>query len=182
MEVIVKMRNKVVIEGDVARIKCNYAGEEVWVTVDKCFLDMIQNDFLSLSVYRFKYPDRGYMLHVGEPRKVSEKPSRHRISLLHRFILDASSDEVVVFKDGNGLNCTLDNMELITRNESRRRNSVKAYAKRSKYYPGVSKVKTTGKFTARIKVDGHAIHLGTFPDVESAISARKQAEEDYWGW
>ena len=43
--------------------------------------------------------------------------------------------------------------------------------------PGVCWSKSNSKFKAYIKIDGKQTHLGYFDDLDSAIKARKQAEE-----
>ena len=48
---------------------------------------------------------------------------------------------------------------------------------RVKNIPGVCYIKSSGKFKAYIKIDGKQTHLGYFDDLDSAIKARKQAEE-----
>lgn len=174
------MRNKVVINGDIANIRCECMGEEVWIKVDACYLDLITKEFLSIGVYRLR--STGNSLLAGEYKKMSEDSKEYRLHLLHRFLLNAGEGEVVSFKDGDGTNCTMDNMELMTKSESVRRSMVGAMSKTSRYYPGVHRTAATGRFTARIKVKGKVIHLGTFETVANAIDARKQAEREYWGW
>lgn len=46
-------------------------------------------------------------------------------------------------------------------------------------HKGVSKCKLTGKWRAYIEVDGVHINLGRYGDIESAVEARKLAEEKY---
>ena len=48
-------------------------------------------------------------------------------------------------------------------------------------YPGVSWKKQNSKWVARIRHNYKHIHLGSFDDLEEAISARKAGELKYWG-
>lgn len=176
------MRNKVVVDGDISKIRCTYVDKEVWVKIDTCFLDIVCKEFMTLGVQKLRCTGAENLFLVGEYQRTEKDPKQFRMKLLHRFLLNASRDEIVTFIDDDGTNCTMDNMELIPRKECIRRSIVRSTAKNSKYYTGVQHNAKTGKFTARIKVNGKAIHLGTFEGVESAIEARKRAEKEYWGW
>ena len=46
---------------------------------------------------------------------------------------------------------------------------------------GVYYIKSTGKWRARLKFKGKLMNFGTFSTFEDALSARKQAEEEYYG-
>ena len=46
-------------------------------------------------------------------------------------------------------------------------------------HQGITKVKKTGKYVARVTVDGKYIHLGTFTTLKDAISARNKANIKY---
>jgi hypothetical protein len=46
---------------------------------------------------------------------------------------------------------------------------------------GVTKIKQSQLYRARINVNGKEVHLGVFEDLKEAAFARKQAELLYWG-
>jgi hypothetical protein len=46
---------------------------------------------------------------------------------------------------------------------------------------GVHLNKNSGKFEASISVSNKRIYLGSFFDIKSAVKARKDGEEKYWG-
>lgn len=174
------MINLVKVNKDVAHIGCIYKDQECWVVISTDMLPKVDEHFFEISVKKYVTNSKKnqYNMYAGEHKK--DENDRFRVQLLHRFITGATEDQVVLFKDGNGLNCTNENMELVSQAEAIRR---RAMVKTNKYgCPGVSVVKKTGKFVARIKCDGKVNHLGTFDTVEDAIYARKVAEKQYWGW
>jgi len=72
-------------------------------------------------------------------------------------------------EDGNGLNCLLDNLRVVTnsQNSMNRRSSVGSTSK----YLGVSWYRAGSNWQAYIKVDGQSIGLGRFDsEIEAAIA------------
>lgn len=174
------MINLVKVNKDVTHIGCIYKDQECWVVISTDMLPKVDEHFFELSVKKYVTNSKAnqYNMYAGESRRDDE--GKFRVQLLHRFITGATEDQVVLFRDGNGLNCTNENMELVPHAEAIRR---RAMVKPNKFgCPGVSVVKKTGKYVARIKYEGKVKHLGTFTTVEDAILARKQAEKEYWGW
>lgn len=111
--------------------------------------------------------------------------------LVHRLVamtyieqLDPRATEVN-HKDGNGANNTVKNLEWVTPEE----NKEHAYqiGKLDYHRPvrkssqsqvnGVNRLR--GKWAASITIHGKKTHLGVFDNIEDAIRARKQAEENY---
>ena len=71
------------------------------------------------------------------------------------------------------------NLRLATRSQNNRNGGITAANKSG--CRGVSIVKRTGKWHARIKHEGKIIILGDYADINEAIAARKAAEIKYWG-
>lgn len=99
----------------------------------------------------------------------------HRlVAALHGLDLSATIDHI----DGNGLNNRIENLRAATQSQNTRNNG----GWRSKpYRVGVYKQKLTGKWTAALRVDGRARHLGTFDSEAAAVAARKAAEQREYG-
>lgn len=89
---------------------------------------------------------------------------------MHRFILnlDDSEKRQVDHKDRNGLNNQKHNLRLATNNQNQA-NRPKPYGESK--YKGVTKERSTGKWVARIRINGKKTHLGTFLTEEDAGKA-----------
>ncbi|WP_164984839.1 HNH endonuclease [Ammoniphilus sp. CFH 90114] len=97
---------------------------------------------------------------------------------LHRHIMDYPKGRVIDHQSGDTLDNTIDNLRTCTQGENVRNRS-KSTSKTG--ILGVGFNRKTGKWCARITVDGKSIHLGLFTDIESAKQARIDAERKYWG-
>ena len=99
----------------------------------------------------------------------------------HRIIwvwMTGDQPETVDHIDGNGLNNRWENLRNVSHSENMRnrklnKNSTSGMA-------GVHQTKRSGKWQARISVDGKRISLGAFESKDEAIVARKAAETKYW--
>jgi hypothetical protein len=92
-----------------------------------------------------------------------------KVVLLHRLLLNAQPGEEVDHRDGDGLNCTRQNMRLATRGQNcrnQRRSTLNTSG-----YKGVHWDKARQRWSASIKHDGRSIHLGRFTDKEAAARA-----------
>lgn len=109
-------------------------------------------------------------------QKVGGKARHFR---LHRVLTGATGRDHVDHVDGNGLNCRRSNMRLAThtenmRNSRRRRDN-------SSGVKGVTFDKWTGRWQAKISVDGRTVHLGRFSSIEAAAEAYRKGSEKYHG-
>lgn len=92
-----------------------------------------------------------------------------KVVLLHRILMDAQPGEEVDHRDGDGLNCTRQNMRRATREQNcrnQRRSSLNTSG-----YKGVHWDKARERWAAAIKHNGKNLHLGRFTDKESAARA-----------
>jgi len=101
-----------------------------------------------------------------------------KVTKLHRYLLSPADDQVVDHKNGN----TLDNRRCNLRITTQKNNSRNVAAARGSA-TGVLGISLTpaGKYRARIMVDGKEIRLGHFATLDSAVAARRAAEERYFG-
>lgn len=102
--------------------------------------------------------------------------------LLHRQVLGLTEgDPLVDHLDGDGLNCTRENLVksdyvLNARNRpGAQRNNL------SSGHLGVNIHKKTGEWEVRIRVRGRRIWIGRFKKLDDAVDARLKAEKKYWG-
>ena len=82
-------------------------------------------------------------------------------------------------RDGNGLNCSRDNLRLCT-NQNNRRNSRKGNRNTSGF-KGVSFFKRDQNWRAYIMLDARQIHLGYFKTSEEAARAYDNAAKELFG-
>lgn len=100
-------------------------------------------------------------------RTTQEDGSRYTVSM-HRFIMGITDPKIEVdHHDHDGLNCQRLNLRVATRSQNIA-NCRKTINGTSSRYKGVSWYKSTGKFQAKIAVNGKQIHLGYFEDQTEA--------------
>lgn len=103
--------------------------------------------------------------------------ARCRTGLMHRLILEAPNDYLVLHKNGNGLDNQRHNIKIGTNFENMQPQNVKLYSTNKTGVRGVYPYK--GKWVARITRNYKVINLGTFSTFEEAVIARKQEESKY---
>lgn len=98
---------------------------------------------------------------------------------LHRLITEATPDQTVDHKDGDGLNNRRSNLRVCTReqNSANRRLGVN----NKSGYKGVCWVRKRGKWLAQISVDKKHYTLGAFADPWEAAQAYNKAALAAWG-
>lgn len=113
-------------------------------------------------------------------RSASKDEPNHRARiLLHRVIMSAPDDLLVDHINGDGLDCRRANMRLATfaenaRNQRRRITNTSGFK-------GVSYVKESGKWQARIRFAGARENLGYFATREEASAAYVEASKRLHG-
>lgn len=110
-------------------------------------------------------------------RKVSVD---YKLFYAHRIIWVMQTGEQpleVDHIDGNGLNNKWENLRNVSHSVNGR--NQKLFTTNTSGTAGVSFLKNSGRWRARIMVDDKAISLGNFIDKDQAIEARKQAELKY---
>jgi hypothetical protein len=122
----------------------------------------------------------------GNPRKHTVYAQRHvrrggkeTTQLLHRFLLGVSDTRVLVdHGDRNGLNCQRWNIRTATRSENAA-NAGKCKGFTSQYRGVYSR--SSGRFHARIKVDGQQVYLGSYRHEKNAAFAYDRAARFFFG-
>ncbi len=169
------MINRIRIDGDIAYIGCLYGYGEVEVKVDVSKLDFIKQRFNELKVADI--PSGKKIRRYARECMYDQNKGKNTTILLHRELVGNPKGLRVIFRDGDSLNCTMENLQLVTQRTVVRRNQP---VKAKSGHKGVSKSTYNGKWYARIKVNRRDIHLGTYDTKEEAIAARKDAEIKYW--
>ena len=104
---------------------------------------------------------------------------RQRIETLHRRIIGAIWKEKTDHRDGDGLNNLRSNLRICTHTENMRNR--KLHRNSGSGLKGVSFEKKFHKYRARIRVNGHRIHLGMFQSPLQAAKAYNMAAVKYFG-
>lgn len=100
-------------------------------------------------------------------------------TVLHRLITGAPKNMVVDHRNHNTIDCTDDNLRICTQRENTYNQRLRS--DNTSGYKGVSWNKQSGKWRARIQVNGKDVTLGSFIDKQDAIDIRKTAETKYFG-
>lgn len=104
-----------------------------------------------------------------------------KVIKLHRYLLHGLCEgKIVDHINGNVLDNRRNNLRICKSNSDNARNCRLSKNNKSGY-SGVSMIKKTGKYRARIVVDRKEINLGHFDLYEDAVKARIAAEKKYYG-
>lgn len=131
-------------------------------TGNECMID--KDDYERIKDF-YWYEDNGYARATVNGKKVK----------MHRFILNPSGGMFVDHINHNTLDNRKKNLRIVTPAQ----NSMNTKPRSD--HGGVSWCKLTNKWHAQISVGGKNISLGRYADIGSAIAARKNAEEKYYG-
>ena len=101
-----------------------------------------------------------------------------RLVFLHRYLLGVLDYPhiILTFKDGNGLNCTKDNILV---SDKRKTLQVK-YIRESDTGKVMGVTKVANGYMARISTATGRVYLGCYPTKDEAIQARLTAQEELW--
>jgi len=88
---------------------------------------------------------------------------------MHQEVLGALLGRLIDHQDGNGLNNTRSNLRYATQSQNQANRTRGKSSKSSSRFKGVSLL--PARWIARIKVNGKAIHLGTFTTEDAAARA-----------
>lgn len=138
-----------------------------------------EEDFELVSRYKWSasaFPKANSIYAMTNSKTVNGK--RHTI-LLHRFIMRASSGELVDHIDGNGLDNQRDNLRKCSRSENGK-NRVCVAKHNTSGTTGVHYHIRKKKWQASIAIDGKNKCLGSFLNKVDAVEARKLAEEHHY--
>jgi hypothetical protein len=113
-------------------------------------------------------------------RRVTTNRGRGMIQSLHRAILTVPDGMVIDHIDGDGLNCTKENLRICSPQENAQ--NKRKPSTNTSGYKGVTRARGTHhRWKAQIKVNQKEIHIGSFPDVISAARAYNAAATKYFG-
>ena len=135
------------------------------------------DDFQLLKDFKWTALKHGNTFYAGRFEAIGK--GKRRLVRMHRFIMGAKEEETVDHIDRNGLNNTKENLRMVTSsqnawNRAKGKNG-------SSPYKGVSFHKDTGKYVARIMIEGKAKSLGYFDNPEEASVAYEKAADEYFG-
>lgn len=122
-------------------------------------------DFEHLSQFHWCC-SKGYAIRKG-PNNTTI--AMHRVILEKKLGRELTTKEKADHRDRNRSNNTRDNLRLATQKQNTANRS-KASGTSSRFV-GVSRQKATGKWVARIKINGRLVHLGSFSFEKDAAKA-----------
>ena len=131
-------------------------------------------DYKKLAQYHWQLVEE-----AGKPCYAVRLVGRKIISM-HRQIMNSPASRIVHHKDGNRLNNTKKNLEIVTIAENNRYCRKRGRAASSKY-KGVSIHKRSGKWQGSIKYNGIHKSLGSYETQEEAAKAYDEAAKIYHG-
>lgn len=102
-----------------------------------------------------------------------------KILYMHRFLMKAPAGSDVDHIDGDGLNNQRSNLRLCSRKENVRNS--RPQVGRSSRFKGVHLCPDSGRWHARIVVDGKKVHLGRFTREGEAAAAYNKAARIHFG-
>lgn len=117
--------------------------------------------------------------HTAYAQRAVRRNGKITSQLLHRFLLGITDPKILVdHGDRNGLNCQRWNMRAATRSE----NAANAGKRKgfTSQYRGVY-VRSSGRFHARIKVEGQQVYLGSYWHEKNAALAYDRAARFFYG-
>lgn len=150
--------NKVIDCGDYYEI-CIYSGRGEQTEVARAKID--KEDLKKVKKYRWYLDGHGYAITTKNKKTI----------LLHQLILGKKEKKEIDHINHNILDNRKQKLRFVTRNQNQwNRKSIGAYwNKHNKIWQTV------------ITKNNNRIHLGTFTNKQDAITARKQAEQKYFG-
>ena len=98
---------------------------------------------------------------------------------MHRVIFCDSGTTDVDHIDGDGLNNRRSNLRSATRAENQR--NVRRSTRNSSGHKGVDWLGVSGKWRARIRVNGESYHLGVHANIDDAVAAYAEASKRLHG-
>lgn len=103
-----------------------------------------------------------------------------KYTTFHDFVMNNKDRKLQIdHKNINPLDNTKNNLRIVTRSQNMmNRNILK---NNTSGYKGISLNKATGRWIARIGINGKRISLGTYDDIKDAIKIREEAELKYFG-
>lgn len=136
-----------------------------------------EDDFDNLNKYKWRISKSKSGNYYAIRSKYNKNTKKCEIFKMHREIMKLTKEDksFVDHKNGNGLDNTKDNLR-ITDSTGNSRNANKTNKKTKSQYKGVTYTKSTGKWQARISVNGTRLNLGQFTlEIDAAIAYNNAA-------
>lgn len=154
-------KNQIDINGDIAEIYLYNKNGEV---VAKSFVDVDDIE----RIKNYKWFLHGSYVAASRP-----------LILLHRFLLDVKSNEIIDHIDRNPLNNCKSNLRIVSSAQNIFNSKIRNT--NTSGFIGVSYDTRRQKWRARITFNGKDKHLGYCDTIELAIKKRLLAEKEYFG-
>lgn len=109
----------------------------------------------------------------------NSRSGKHDSIYLHKYIMNANSNETVDHINGDPFDNRKSNLRVVTTQQNAMNHAI--HSNNTSGVSGVNYDTTHNKWVARIGYKMKRISLGYFDSFEDAVSARKVAEEKYYG-
>lgn len=125
-------------------------------------------DYKKIKRYKWHYKDTGYAVSYSKGSAAERKQVR-----MHRLITKCPTRKEVDHIDGNKLNNCKENLRVCTRSQNMMNKGKPK--KGSSRFKGVSWHEKSGKWRARIKMNGLEMYLGIFESENEAFRVYREA-------
>jgi len=155
------LKPKIKIIGDV--VYCTNPYTKITYRVSLADIELVKD-----HIWNAKRKNRYLKRTIGHPRKDV---------YLHKLIMKPKPYDVVDFIDGDTMNCVRSNLRLCLKSDDIKNRGRTINNKTG--YKGVYRVKSNGRYAAKIGFDGKVKHLGTFLTAVEAAEAYNNAAVKY---
>ena len=128
-------------------------------------------DYPKIKDFCWLIDNRGYV--------VARDLGTKKMIYIHRLIMNASEGMEIDHRFHDKNDNRKENLREVTRSQNQMNSRIRK--DNASGVIGVSWHRQTSKWRAQIKINGKMIYLGTYINIEDAISARRDAEEKYFG-
>lgn len=157
---------KPIIDGEITYIPLTQGKMAI---IDTSKLDLVDG----VNWYFLPYSNTGY---AGT--RLTEE-GKKKLIRMHRVIVDAPNGQEVDHINGDGLDNRVENLRLVNRHQNQRNS--KKRRDNSSGLKGVYFDKKSGKWRAKIRVNGYQKSLGLFLSKDDAYDAYCSASKKYHG-
>ncbi len=137
-------------------------------------------DYEELAQHKWFALWYGSGYYAGRVLKVKEGRGRQQHVRMHRELIDVPAGKFIDHINHNGLDNRKANLRIVTRRENSW-NKRKQRGNYSSQYKGVTWLKRTGKWQARIVCKGTSIFIGQFDDEKAAARAYDARAAELFG-
>lgn len=138
------------------------------IKIDLEDIDICKNFRWGIGAYRYKKGTKEFYYATNS-----------KAGLLHRYLMKNPEDFQIDHKNRDTLDCRKENLRMASSSQQGMNGNVPI--NNTSGYVGVTWVKKFQRWMSHIRKNGKQKNLGYYKDIVDAITARKKAEEEYFG-